>query len=84
MKVTRIDVEGARSRAVMFRSETGELVINIDPERHTPGPSWVEHTPLGSDRAWQLASRLQRTLDGFTGAGGDVRDYARLIELLTD
>jgi hypothetical protein len=36
------------------------------------------------EHQWQVARVFQQKLDGFAGAGGDVRDYARLFEMLTE
>ena len=94
MKVTRIDVEGANGMATVTR-DGADLKINGSVLLHAietrDGRACLKTEPFqlvadatDPEHQWQVARVFQQKLDGFAGAGGDVRDYARLIEMLAD
>ena len=84
MKTTRMTVEGAKGWANLTRREVaGKVVISI----HGDGAEGVfdlnaDTRDEGSQR--YAAARLQRELDGYQGAAGDVADYLRVIQTFAD
>jgi hypothetical protein len=84
MKTTRMTVEGPAGKATLFRSETGEIVINVTrTSGHPREDSWVVSSRDGETQE-RFAARLQRTLDGYEGTAGDVADYLRAIQTFAD
>jgi hypothetical protein len=92
MRTTRIDIEGDRGRATIFRSGS-DIVINVT--RRSAKPDDTIRLGIGHEDSWLvgcrdhaaqqgLAVRLQKTLDGHAGTAGDVADYQRVIETFAD
>ena len=92
MRTTRIDIEGDRGRATIFRSGS-DIVINVT--RRSAKPDDTIRLGIGHEDSWVvgcrdhvgrilLAGRLQKTLDGQVGTAGDVADYQRVIETFAD
>ena len=92
MRTTRIDIEGSRGRATIFRSGS-DIVVNVT--RRAGKPDDTIRLGIGHEDSWLvgcrdhaaqqgLAVRLQKTLDGHAGTAGDVADYQRVIETFAD
>ncbi len=92
MKTTRIDIEGRTGKATIFRSG-GEIVINVT--RRAARPDDTIRRGIGRDDSWlaggrndkaiyELAERLQQTLDGCPGTAGDIADYLTVIRTFAD
>jgi carbon monoxide dehydrogenase subunit G len=84
MKVTRMTLEGAKGWAnIARRDDGGRMVINI----HGDGAAGLfEFTAATRDHRSQedAAARLQRELDGYQGAAGDMANYLRAIQNFAD
>ena len=94
MKVTRMEVEGANGKAALKR-EGGDVQIDgtrlLGAFETRDGRTCLQHEVFqliadARDHEYQMkvARILQSTLDGYRGTNGDVADYARLIEMLSD
>ena len=92
MRTTRIDIEGDRGRATIFRSG-GDIVINVT--RLADRPDGTIRRGIGRNDSWlagcrndkaiyQMACRLQQTLDGCPGTAGDIADYLTVIRTFAD
>jgi hypothetical protein len=95
MRTTRIDIEGDRGRATIFRSGN-DIVINVT--RRSGKPDATIRRGIGHNDSWLisassrthhvghvfLARQLQETLDGFRGTAGDIEEYLRAIETFAD
>ena len=52
---------------------------------HEDGRREELHLPAADlDERWSTAKRVQQTLDGVRGAGGDIREISHLLDLLGD
>jgi hypothetical protein len=79
MRITQIHLEGrGDTSAVLSRQPLATTVEALI----TTSTSSVTHAAAGDDAEarWALAKRVQAALDGFPGAGGDIRGYLRLID----
>lgn len=83
MRITEISIEGNEQRFAVIRRKRGANFIEVE----ILTPQDEEMVEVAADRAeelWSLATRLQATLDGRRGAGGDIRDYYRVLESMSD
>ncbi len=82
MRIVSVDVEGMVGKATVFRSESGELVVNI----HEPhDASWVfSPGELRGAAVWPIARQLHEVLEGYKGAAGDVADYVSVLNMIAD
>ncbi len=82
MRIVSVDVEGKVGKATVFRSESGELVVNI----HEPhDASWVfSPCELRGSAVWPIARQLHEVLEGYKGAAGDVADYVSVLNMIAD
>ena len=84
MKTTQMTVEGVAGKATILRSDTGEIVINVTRVRGgRREDSWVLSS-RDAEAQERVATRLQRTLDGYHGTAGDVAEYLRAIQHFAD
>jgi hypothetical protein len=92
MRTTRIDIEGRLGKAALFRSNIN-IVINVC-RRHEKTGTTIRRG-IGREDSWVIgcrdhaaqqgiAARLQQTLDGCRGTGGDIAEYLRAIETFAD
>jgi hypothetical protein len=81
MRITKITVRGEAGYFAEVTLEQRDQTPTVAVEVIKHGGELVLRAPAGDRQAlWGLASRVQARLDGYEGAGGDVRDYFDLIE----
>ena len=82
MKITKVTVRGEAGgfAEITVRDQPGgDRVVEV--EVIEPRGEVVLRADAGDrHRLWALAESVQKRLDGYSGAGGDVRDYFELIE----
>jgi hypothetical protein len=84
MKVTQMTVAGVGGKATVFRSETGEVVINVSRATGSPREdSWTVDARDGEAQA-RAAVAVQRLMDGYAGTNSEVGDYLRAIQTFAD
>ena len=83
MRITKIELEGRPGHtATLTRPEHGD---HIEVTYATPAGGRTHLVVAGdAEDRWSMAQILQHALEGFRGAGGDIREYARALELLAD
>ena len=81
MKVTRITVEGGAN--IARREVAGKVVIGIRGDG-AAGVFDLNVDTRDEQSQHYAATRLQRELDGYQGAAGDVADYLRAIQHFAD
>ncbi len=83
MRYTKIEIEG---EAGLFASVTRKRLSGvIEVEVVAPTGTRAMTCKAGDDEdRWALAQRLQAELDGQRGCGGDIRDYAAVLERFAD
>ena len=83
MRIARLEIEGARGQATLWR-ETDEIVARVSGhERGYMNGTWRAHARRPGEQA-VVARTVQRILDGYDGTAGDVAGYQHVIELLAD
>ncbi|MBM4020277.1 MAG: hypothetical protein FJ288_18480 [Planctomycetes bacterium] len=89
MRTTRIDIEGRAGHYATISRKPGARVIEIavlTPGQ--PGPVGGGETfnvdATNEDSQRYAAARLQKRLDGYQGAAGDIADYLRAIQTFAD
>ena len=83
MRYTRIDIEGDAGIFASLTRKRGDEAIDIEiisPD----GETSLRVNTKDRDAQWAMAERLQATLDGVRGCGGDIREYFHAIEHLAD
>lgn len=83
MRITEISIEGENKAFATISRKRGANFIEVE----IITPQEEEMVEVAADRQeelWSLATRLQATLDGRRGAGGDIRDYYRVLESISD
>jgi hypothetical protein len=81
MKYTSIELSGARARAAITGGDDpGSVRIAL----RLPGGGGEERTAGVADgeERWRTAAWLQQALEGYRGAGGDVREVAMALDLV--
>jgi hypothetical protein len=79
MRITKITVRGNAGGFAEISQSKDRAAVEV--EVIEPGGNEVLRAPANERQAlWSLAARVQARLDGYCGAGGDVRDYFDLIE----
>jgi hypothetical protein len=80
MKVTRIEIEGRKGKAIITRPADEMIIQAVVGRKATV---WRFYSRIHEDQV-AMARRLQQTLDGYRGTAGDVADYLRVIQMLAD
>lgn len=83
MRYTRIDIEGDAGIFASLTRKRGDESIDIEiiaPD----GETKLRVDASDRDAQWAMAERLQTTLDGVPGCGGDIREYFHAIERLAN
>jgi len=78
MRIEEITIAGAEGRATLCREGADIVVASLrihEVMRCSARDLGMQGT---------IARTLQSALDGFEGTAGDVADYARIIEMLSD
>ena len=86
MKYVKVEIEGTKGRAVVYR-RGHEVVVEVDGSLAggTKGQIWeFTATVSNSTEYYRFASDLQLMLDGAPGTQGDIADYLRVIEHFAD
>jgi hypothetical protein len=83
MRTTRVCIEGAKGTAVIARRPDSENIVVEVTIAHRDITT-LRANASDSEALWGLAQRVQHMLDGHRGAGGDIREYFRVIEILSD
>lgn len=83
MKTTRICIEGPKGTAVIARRPDSENIV-IEVTIAHRDITTLRANASDNEGLWSLAQRVQHMLDGYRGAGGDVREYFRVLEILSD
>jgi len=81
MNVKRIDIEGARGKAEVFRSALDIVVVFIPPVGCPQ--SWTVDIRDAKGQK-DLARKLHRTLDGDWGPDRDAASYLRVLQTFAD
>jgi hypothetical protein len=83
MRTTRIEVEGKPGHTATITRAPGSEHITV--ELRTPTLARTHHV-IAADREdrWSMAEAMQAILDGRPGAGGDIREYAAVLEPFAD
>jgi hypothetical protein len=89
VKTTRIDIEGRRGHYATVSRCEGTRVIEIvvrTPDQAGPmgGGETFNADATNEDSQHYAAALLQKRLDGYQGAAGDVADYLRAIQTFAD
>ena len=82
MRYERIELSGERARAVLTPGDgAGTVRIAL----RLPGGGGQERTASVADgeERWATAAWLQQALSGYRGAGGDVREVALALDLVS-
>jgi hypothetical protein len=87
MRIARIEIASGEPTpkviAILSRVP-GVRYIDIEV-LHDDGRRFEHHVPAASaEDRWSMAERLQHAFDGVRGAGGDIREFNRLLDLLGD
>ena len=89
MMITSIEVRGESGNIGVFsrlidRDGLMSPTISIEILSEADEPKEIEFEAADKTALWQAAKRAQRLLDGYKGAGGDVREYSTLLEQMGD
>ena len=81
MRIKRIEIEGERGEATITRTKH-TVAIHIQP---VGKPDLALNADARSEESMRYAAqRLQHELDGYLGTNGDIADYRRALDSLTD
>jgi hypothetical protein len=89
MRTTRIDIEGRAGHYATISRKRGARVIEIavltpgQPGR-TGGGETFNADATNEDSQRYAAALLQKRLDGYQGAAGDIADFLRVIQTFAD
>ena len=87
MRTTRIDVEGdapGRYATITRRTGSRHIEVTILTPEQPNGRKVQINAGADKDELWAEAARLQKTLDGFCGCGGDINGYFNLLATFAD
>ncbi len=81
MRIVSVNVEGEVGKATVFRSESGELVVNIHEPRNA---SWVFTPAEAREEVEGIAARLHKAMEGHDGTVEGVADYVSVLNMISD